>query len=82
MTGKCGTVDWMLPSTTSPFSFTKIRPDTRVCRKCKPKGLTQKWSSRSASLAVMCPGHTFIEAELGKKAESGGQTFLTVLAFR
>ena len=44
-----------LPSTTSPSWFTRSRSLTRINPKWRPKGLTQKWSSRSGSRTVMCP---------------------------
>src|SRR5215471_6361412 len=43
------------PSTTLPEWSTKIRSETRIRPKCKPKGLTQKQSGRSGSRAVMWP---------------------------
>src|SRR5271167_919226 len=44
-----------LPSTTSPVWLTRMRSETRTCRKLMPKGFTQKWSVNSGSRAVMCP---------------------------
>src|SRR4051812_26600972 len=43
------------PSTTSPWWFTRIRSSTVICLKLMPSGLTQKWSRRSGSRAVMWP---------------------------
>ena len=43
------------PSTTSPWSFTRMRSDARMWLKLMPKGFTQKWSRCSGSRAVMWP---------------------------
>ena len=40
-------------TTTSPWSFTRIRSFTRIILKFMPNGLTQKWSRSSGSRAVM-----------------------------
>src|SRR5882757_4926602 len=43
------------PCTIVPSWRTSSRSLTRMCPKCMPNGLTQKWSSSSGSRAVMCP---------------------------
>ena len=46
-----------------------------------PSGLTQKWSGRSGSRAVMCPARPFVEAELSEQPERGGQALFAVSTF-
>ncbi len=52
---KAAVLTGLSPSTTSPSWLTRIRSETRMWPKCMAKGLTQKWSSRSGSRAVMWP---------------------------
>src|ERR1700733_14782006 len=61
-----------LPSTTTPCSFTRTRSETRICPKCMPKGLTQKWSWSSGSRAVICPATPSLKPNFAnsRKAEA------------
>ena len=52
---KAARLTGQVPSTTSPSWSTRIRSDARICLKLMPNGLTQKWSVRSGSRAVMWP---------------------------
>ena len=54
MTNAARFTGW-LPYTTSPSWLTRIRSLTRMWRKLRPNGLTQKWSGNSGSRTVMWP---------------------------
>src|ERR1700677_1896928 len=60
------------PSTTTLFSFTRTRSETRMWPKCMPKGLTQKWSWSSGSRGVICPATPSLNQNFAKsrKAEA------------
>ena len=78
--GEGGGVDRVSPSTTSPWWLTRMRSDALIRLKSMANGLTQKWSGRSGSRAVMWPATPFAEAELAEQPEGGGQALLEVLA--
>src|ERR1700678_4012658 len=69
------------PSTTTPFSFTRTRSETRMWPKCMPKGLTQKWSWGLGAGALYRPRHSFAKTKLCEEPKSGGQPLLAVQAF-
>ena len=71
------TCEWManaarftgqLPSTTSPWSLTRMRSLTRIILKFMPKGLTQKWSEPLRIPSGDVTGDALVEPEMPEQS--------------